>query len=175
MRDVFIKLRVKYSIYRLRLKILVAKITGPFQILIAGIKRYWDLRKIEKESQDRWERYVKIRELERKDELEVKREQFYLLKTQLIGAFFRTSICARNCASLQEQPHEIDNSPKEFQKNKEELVNLLEKVCDYDEITFDEKIKAGIIAWEFEKFETQEELNNWAKSFSEYICTLDII
>lgn len=175
MRDVFIKLRVKYSIWRLRLKIFGAKITEPFQIAVTCIKRYWALRKIDKESKDRWERHVKIRELEGENELVLKREQFHLLKTQIIGAFFRTSICSVSCTELQEQPNEIDNSRKEFQKNKEELVSLLEKLCGYDEITFDEKIKSGIIAWEFGKFETQEELNNWVKSFSEYICTLDII
>ena len=175
MRDVFIKLRVKFSIYRLRLKILKSKITKPFQVAIAFIKRYWALRKIDKESEDRWERHVKIRKLERKDELVLKREQFHLLKTQLIGAFFRTSICAVSCASLQEQNNEVDNSRKEFQKNKEELVSLLEKLCGYDEITFDEKIKSGIITWEFGNFKTQEELITWVKSFSEYICTLDII
>ncbi len=175
MRDVFIKLRIKCSICRLRLKIFWSKITEPFQIAIACIKRYLELRKIDKESKDRWERHVKIRELEGKGELELRRSQFYLLKTQLIGAFFRTSICAGCCAGLQEQPNEVDNSRKEFQKNKEELVSLLEKLCDYDEITFDEKIKFGIITWDFEKFKTQEELTNWAKSFSEYICTVDII
>ncbi len=175
MRDVFMKLRVKYSICRLRLKIFWANITEPFQRAIAFLKRYLALRKIDKESKDGWERYVKRRELVRKDELAVRREQFYLLKTQLIGAFFRTSICAVGCAELKEQSTEFDNSQKEFQKNKEELVSLLEKLCDYDEITLDEKIKSGIIAWEFGKFETQEELTNWGKSFSEYICTLDIV
>ncbi len=175
MRDAFMKLRVKCSICRLRLKIFWSKITKPFQIASAFIKRYWALRKIDKHSNDVWERHVKRRELVRRDELMLRREQFCLLKTQLIGAFFRTSICAECCARLQEQPNEIDNSQKEFQKNKEELVSLLEKLCDYDEITFDEKIKSGIIAWEFGKFETQKELTNWVKSFSEYICTLDII
>ena len=171
MRDVFIKLRAQCFICRLHLKSLVAKITSPFQIAIECIKRYWALRKIDKESDDGWEKHVKRRELERKDELALRREQFHHLKIQLIGAFFRTSICA----GLQEQPNEVDDSRKEFQKNKEELVSLLEKLCDYDEITFDETIKSGIISWEFGKFETQEELTNWVKSFSEYICTLDII
>lgn len=171
MRDVFIKLRAKCFIFRLRLKNLVAKITEPFQIAIECIKHYWALRKIDKESNDGWEKYVKRRELERKDELNLRREQFHHLKIQLIGAFFRTSICA----GLQEQPNEVDDSQKEFQKNKEELVGLLEKICDYDEITFDEKLKSGIISWEFGEFETQEELTNWVKSFSEYICFLDII
>ena len=99
MKDVFIKLRAKCFICRLRLKNLVAKITAPFQIAIVCIKRYWALRKIDKESNDGWEKHVKRRELERKDELALRREQFHYLKIQLIGAFFRTSICA----GLQEQ------------------------------------------------------------------------
>jgi len=175
MRDVFIKLRGKFFICRLQLKIFCSKITEPFQAAIARIKLYLELRKIDKESKDRWERHVKIREIDGKNELKFRRNQFNLLKTQLIGVFFRTCICAGCHAGLQEQPNEVDNFRKEFQKNKEELVGLLEKLCNYDEITFDEEIKSGIVSWEFGKFKTQEELTNWEKSFSEYICTLDII
>ena len=176
MRDVFIKLRIKCSICRLRLKFLKAKILEPFLLVLACINRYWALRKINKESKDdRWERYVKIKKLERSDELAIKREQFQVLKTQVIGAFYRTSICTVIYIELQEQSDEIDNSQKDFQKNKEELVNLLEKFCDYDEIIFDEKIKSGIIGWDLEKFKTQDDLNNWTKSFTEYIGTLDIV
>lgn len=171
MGDVFIKFRTKCFIGRLLLKNLMAKITAPFQLALECIKRYWALRKISKETEDIWERHVKRRELEKKDELALRREQFYLLKTHLIVAFFRTSIYA----GLQEQPNEFDNSQKEFKKNKEELVGLLENLCNYHEIAFDETIKSGIISWEFGKFETQEELTNWVKIFSEYICTLDII
>lgn len=175
MRNVFARLRVKCFICRLRLKNFCFKITEPFQIVNECIKRYCVLRKIDQESNGGWERYVKRKELERKDELALRREQFYLLKTQLIGSFFRTGICATSCSKMKEQSNELDNSHKEFLRNKEELVSLLEKFCHYDEITFDEKIKSEIISWEFGKFETQEELNIWAKSFSEYIHTLDII
>jgi len=175
MKDVFIKLRMGFFIFRLLLMSLVAKIKAPFQIAIELTKRYLALRKIDKESKDGWERYVKRRELERKDELALRREQFQLLKIQLIGAFFRTGIFARICVALQEQPNEVDDPRKDFQTNKEELVALLEKLCNYDEITFDEKIKSAIISWDFETFETQEELTNWGNSFSKYICTLDIV
>lgn len=175
MKDVFIKLRVKCYICHLRLKILVDKITKPFQVVFACIQRYWVLRRIDKESQTRWERHIKIKELEGKDELSLKIEQFHLLRTQLIGAFFRCIICAGSFVILQEQPNDVDNSRKEFQKNKEELVSLLEKLCDHYEIAFDEKINSEILAWEFGMFETQEELNKWVIMFSEYICTLEII
>lgn len=161
MKDELIKLRVKCH---LRLKIFWSEITEPFQIAIECIKHYLALRKIDKESNDGWERYVKRRELERKDE-------FHLLKTQLIAAFLRT-ICAGSSAGLKEGPDEVDNSRKEFQKNKEELMALLEKICDYDEIIFDEKIKSEIISWKFETFEMQEEISDLIKEFLEYICTL---
>lgn len=76
---------------------------------------------------------------------------------------------------MQKQPNEVENSRKEFQKNKEELINIVEQLSDYDEITFDENIKSEIIAWEFGKFERQEKLTDWKKSFVEYIRNLDII
>ena len=176
MRDVFIKLRIKCSICRLRLKFLKTKILEPFLLVFAFIKRCCALIKIDKENKnDRWERYVKIKKLERSDEIAIKREEFQILKTQVIGAFYRTSICTVMYIELQEQINEIDNSRKDFQKNKEELVILLEKFGDYDEIVFDEKIKSGIIDWELETFKTQEDLNNWSKSFADYICSLNII
>ena len=64
---------------------------------------------------------------------------------------------------------------KIFKNKKEELICLLEKLCNYQEINFDENIKSEIISWELGKFETQEALSDWSKRFSEYICTLDII
>lgn len=174
MRDVFFNLRVKCFSYRLRLENFWTKITKPFQIAFACIKRYLDLGKIEKESEGRWERHVKIQELKNQDELEVRKSHFSSLKIQIICTFFRTS-CAGSRDELQKQPNEVETSRKEFQKNKEELINLVEQLSDYDEITFDENIKSEIIAWEFGKFERQEKLTDWEKSFVEYIRNLDII
>lgn len=163
-----------YDIYLLCLENFWTKITKPFQIAFACIKRYLDLGKIEKESEGRWERHVKIQELKNQDELEVRKSHFSSLKFQIICTFFRTS-CAGSRDELQKQPNEVENSRKEFQKNKEELINLVEQLSDYDEITFDENIKSEIIAWEFGKFERQEKLTDWEKSFVEYIRNLDII
>lgn len=177
MKDVFKKLRGTCSICWLDLKILWCKVRPqPFQIASACIKRYFELRKIDKESKDGWEKHIKIKELEGNDKLELRRTQFDALKIQLISAFLKTSIYAESCDRLKELTNEVvEDSRKEFQKNKEELVSLLEKFCEYEEITFDEKMKSGIISWEFVKFETQEELIKWIESFSKYICTLDII
>lgn len=170
MRDVFIKLRMKCLIIGLRFKNSISKITKPFQIFIELIKRYWTLRKIHKESNNGWEEHLKLRELERKDELAQRKNQFRLLKIQFIGVFFRTAICSE----LPEQLNEVDDYPQKFQENKEELISLLEKLCDYDEINFDAEIKSAIISWDFGKFKTKEQLANWMKIFSDYICTLDI-
>ena len=163
-----------YDIYLLCLENFWTKITKPFQIAFACIKRYLDLGKIEKESEGRWERHVKIQELKNQDEFEVRKSHFLSLKFQIICTFLRTS-CAGSRDELQKQPNEVENSRKEFQKNKEELINIVEQLSDYDEITFDENIKSEIIAWEFGKFERQEKLTDWEKSFVEYIRNLDII
>ena len=94
MKDVFMKLRIKLFVCFLHLKFFCFEITKPFRIAISCIERYLVLRKIDKESENGWERHVKIRELDEKDELEIKRGQFQILKTHIIGAFFRTCICA---------------------------------------------------------------------------------
>jgi hypothetical protein len=94
MRDVITKLRMICAIWRLRLKFFWAEITTPFQIAAKCAKRYSELRKIDKESEDRWERHVKLSELKQQDELELRRSQFFLKKTQIVGTFFRTSMNA---------------------------------------------------------------------------------
>ena len=94
MKDVFMKLRIKLFVCFLHLKFFCFEITKPFRIAISCIERYLVLWKIDKESENGWERHVKIRELDEKDELEIKRGQFQILKTHIIGAFFRTCICA---------------------------------------------------------------------------------
>ncbi len=171
MKDVFMKLRIKLFVCFLHLKFFCFEITKPFRIAISCIERYLVLRKIDKESENGWERHVKIRELDEKDELEIKRGQFQILKTHIIGAFFRTCICA----GAQILDSETNKYQQDFQDKKEELICLLEKLCNYQEINFDENIKSEIISWELGKFETQEALSDWSKRFSEYICTLDII
>ena len=83
MKDVFMKLRIKLFVCFLHLKFFCFEITKPFRIAISCIERYLVLRKIDKESENGWERHVKIRELDEKDELEIKRGQFQILKYKI--------------------------------------------------------------------------------------------
>ncbi len=67
MKDVFMKLRIKLFVCFLHLKFFfVLKLQKPFRIAISCIERYLVLRKIDKESENGWERHVKIRELDEK-------------------------------------------------------------------------------------------------------------
>ena len=175
MRDVITKLRMMCSIWRLRLRIFWSEITVPFKVTAKCAKRYSELRKIDKESEDRWERHVKMSELKQKDELELRRSQFFLKKTQIVGAFFRTSMNAGCFLQFQETPNDVELYKQEFQRKKEELVSLVNDLEEYDEITFDEGIMGEIVVWEFEQYKTEEEMNDWIKRFVEYILTLDII
>ena len=70
----------------------------------------------------------------------------------------------------------IDPSKLEvkFQKNKQELDGLIDELKKYVEIEFDSEIEMKIRNWELETFETEAELTDWQKNFSEYIGTLDI-
>lgn len=175
MGDMMAKLRMKFSIWRLRLKFFWTEITTPFRIAAAYAKRYSELKKIDEESEDRWERHVKRRELEQKDELELRRSQFFLKKTQVIGAFFRTSMNVSCYFQFQENPTDIESYRAEFLEKKAELVRLVNELDEYSEIAFDEELKKTITDWKFEQFETQEEMAAWLKRFAEYIQTLDII
>ena len=80
MKDVFMKLRIKLFVCFLHLKFFCFEITKPFRIAISCIERYLVLRKIDKESENGWERHVKIRELDEKDELVLFLEPVYVLE-----------------------------------------------------------------------------------------------
>lgn len=183
MKKVLSKLRISCYILKLRLLILGAKITEPFKIIVLGFKRYMLLRKIDKESQDNWEKHVKIREIENTDEFNLRRQQFFVLKAQFIGAFFMTSMFAGFYAVSQENPNEVDDEflsriegyREDFKNNKAELIKVMNGIKDYDEITFDEKLEAEIITWEFEDYKTTEEITNMEKRFADYIKTLDLV
>lgn len=175
MKEIITKLRMMCSIWRLRLKLFWDEITAPFRFAAKYAERYSELKKIDNESEDRWERHVKLTELKQKDELELRRSQFFLKKTQVIGSFFRTSMNAECFLQSQENSTDLEACKQEFLRKKEELVSLLTELEAYDEIAFDEEIKSGILQWEFEQYKTQEEINVWIKRFAEYISTVDII
>ena len=175
MKEIITKLRMMCSIWRLRLKLFWAEITAPFRFAAKYAERYSELKKIDEESEDRWERHVKLTELKQKDELELRRSQFFLKKTQVIGSFFRTAMNAECFLQFQENPNDVEACKQEFLRKKEELVSLVTELEVYDESAFDEEIKSGILEWEFEQYKTQDEINAWIKSFAEYISTLDII
>lgn len=172
MKNVLIKLRSISLICCCYLRIFWTKVTLPFRIPIIYIKRYCAISKIYKESNDGWERHVKIREMDKKDELALEEAKS---KTLFISTFSRTSMSAGKFIELQGQYSEAINAQQEFQRNKEELVERLEQLCDCEEINFDEGIKSEIIAWKFETYKTQEELLDWVMRFFEYVYTLDNI
>ena len=183
MKNVLSKLRIGCFILKMHLLIWWSKITDPFKIVVWGFKRYMLLRKIDKESQDNWERYVKIRKIESKDEFDLRRQQFFSLKVQFICTFFRTSMLAGFYALSQEHPNEVDDEflskidgyRDDFKKEKAELIRVVNEIKSYDEITFDEEMESKIIAWEFEDYKTTEEISEMEKRFANYINTLDLV
>lgn len=177
MKDLFAKLRMYGLVWRFRLKLFWSQITTPFLLIAKSIERYKLLRKIDKESENGWERHVKLAELKQKDELELRRSQFYLEKVQVICAFFKTSCCIeyRQMPEAHVQPDFMESAREEFIKNKDELIDAIRKLEEYEEVTFDEGIKFEILAWEFGQFKTEDELTDWSHRFSDYICALDII
>ena len=113
-------------IFNMRIRKLWFNITKPFRVAYEMIKRYNELRKIDLESKDGWERYLRKKELENKDKLELRRAEFFSLKTKIIGAYFMTSMSEIVFIVTNEHPEEvieesrIESSKAEFLKNKQE-------------------------------------------------------
>lgn len=181
MRNVLSKLRINMMIFNMHIRNLWFNITKPFRVAYEMIKRYNELRKIDLESKDGWERHLRKKELENKDKLELRRTEFFCLKAKIIGAFFMTSMSEIVFVVSKEHPEEViekshlESSKEEFVKNKRELCSLIDELKRYDEISFDSEIDMKIRSWEYEDFETEAELNSWQTKFSEYFSTLDII
>ena len=84
MRDVLSKWRINMIIFNMCIRNLWFNITKPFRVAYEMIKRYNELRKIDLESKDRWDRYLRKKELENKDKLELRRAEFFSLKAKII-------------------------------------------------------------------------------------------
>ena len=83
MKNVFYKNRIRLMALKLRLLYIVSKITMPFRLTKKLIDRFLLLNKIEKESEDGWERHIKLKEVENQDEFELARTQFNILTSFL--------------------------------------------------------------------------------------------
>lgn len=174
MKGVLLKLRAKFYILILRSKIFWSKITAPFRIRTACIKRYCVLKKIDANSNDVWEKHAQRLQLQGADELRLKKVQFDCLIAQLTNAFLKTTQSTGKPKDVQKESNELDCSIEEFEENKKALLDLIAKVDAYEEINFDEDIKAQIISWNFKRFETQNDLGIWVISFMRYVSDLTI-
>lgn len=172
MKGVLLKLRAKFYILILRLKIFWSKITAPFRICAACVKRYCVLKKIDENLNDVWEKHVQRLQLQEADELQLKKVQFDCLIAQLTNAFLKTTLSTGKPEDVQKESDELDCSREDFEQNKKALLDLIAKVDAYEEINFDKNIKAQIISWEFKRFETQDDLGIWVISFMRYMSDI---
>ncbi len=182
MKNLLGKLRISACILKMRLEIFWSNITAPFKIFIACCKRYLLIRKIYKESEDGWERHVKLRELENQDNFKLRRQEFFILKAQLIGGIFRTGMSASFYILLPEDSNsaldyesKLAEEKNSFEKEKAELIELLSKLDNFSEIKFDEELKAEILAWEIDTYKSTEEIRILEEKFANHLQTLDLV
>ena len=182
MKNVLSKLRVFTFVLKLRLLICWDFLTKPFRIWYFVIKRYLQYRKIDKESATRWEAHIKKRELENQDEFKARRSEFFCLKAQFLGALFRTCIESSFYAVTQEAPDEVDSEflakmdeyQQNFEKEKKEVIELLEKISEFQEIDFDSNLKDSIVGWNFNSFDKCDSITEFEQKIAEYLQSLDI-
>ncbi len=181
MRDVLNKLRLNIMLFYARIISLWFYIINPFIVAYEIVKHYYELLKIDLESENGWENYFRKKELENNDNLELRRAEFLNLKAKIVCAYFMTSMSKIVFIASKEHPEEvieetrIESLKAEFVKSKQELCRLINKLQRYDEISFDSEIDMKIRNWEFDDFETKAELTAWQTKFSDYFSTLDII
>lgn len=181
MKDVLSKLRLKMIFFSMRIKNSWFNTTKPFKIAYERIKIHKELKKINLESKDNWDRYVREKELENKYKLDLRIAEFSSFKTNILITFIRTCVSETVFIVSNEHPEEvieessIESSKSEFLKNKQELCSLIDELKKYNEISFNPEIDMQIRSWEFEDFKTKAELTYWERKFYEYFLALNII
>ena len=126
--------------------------------------------------------HLKKRELENQDEFKARRSEFFCLKAQFLGALFRTCIESSFYAVTQEAPDEVDSEflakmdeyQQNFEKEKKELIELLEKISEFQEIDFDSNLKDSIVGWKFNSFDKCDSITEFEQKIAEYLQSLDI-
>ena len=177
MKNVFYKNRIRLMALKLRLLYIGSKITMPFRLTKKLIDRFLLLNKIEKESEDGWERHVKLKEVENQDEFELARTQFYILKTHTYGAIFKTCFSAGiYTMSKSISKENLEHLPDEFNSSKEELLKL---IADFNEyaiygIQFDSALLEQIKTWEIDDLKDQKEFFDWQEKLYSYIENLKL-
>ena len=170
MKDVSVKL----LILRLKVQYLLWKIAMPFQVIFKLIERYFVLRKIDKSSQNNWERYLKIQELKAQDELHLQKGNLGVLKAQIIGAFSRVSIVAMFAPYIEANTPVEEMKKREFKENKSTLLTLIKGLEDY-KISLPEKIMTELNNWEFDTYSTNEALLEWSERFLSTINSMELV
>ncbi len=178
--NVLIKLRCFFLFLGMRLKMFWASIVMPFKIAYGILKRCGQLIAIDKEPTSNWEKYIKRKDLENQDMLELRRSEFFSLKVKITGAFVRTTAPVMIVITLKKREKGIDEETiktkqKEFMKSKDELFELLDSMRFYPEVPFRKDFEEKVSNWQFDDFKTSPEIEAWQKEFTEYIASLDII
>lgn len=181
MRNVLSKVRWKVKNFNVHIRILWFEITKPFRVAYNMTKHKRELKKIDEEYENGWDRYMKKKELENKDNLEAKQMDFALLKAEILITHFKMITSELVFVISKEYPEKtieegcIEFSKEEFLKNKKDLCCLINEIKTHYEISFDSEIEMKIKNWTYEEFETREELTSWKDSFSNYLSTLNVI
>ena len=170
MKDVSVKL----LILRLKVQYLLWKIAMPFQVIFKLIERYFVLHKIDKSSQNNWERYLKIQELKAQDELHLQKGNLGVLKEQIIGAFCRVTIVATYSLCIEANNLLEEMKKKDFQGKKSTLLELIKGLEDY-KLGLPEKIMAELNNWEFDTYSTNEALLEWSERFLSSINSIELV
>lgn len=177
MKNVFYKNRIRLMALKLRLLYIGSKITMPFRLTKKLIDRFLLLNKIEKESEDGWERHVKLKEVENQDEFELARTQFSILKTHTYGAIFKTCFSAGVYTMSESISKEnLEHLPEEFKSAKQEFLKL---IADFNEyaiygIQFDSALLEQIKTWEIDDLKDQQEFFDWQEKLYSYIENLKL-
>lgn len=170
--EIFFKLRVTRFISKLYLESLIDKITKPFRKIWIRLDIYLQYRKVEKEFDDSWEKYLEYKKLEQKNEQELRIAQVKSFGIELICELVKTSKYTSVYVEEEWTDEQIEDLRKEFQKNKENLLSIIKKYCDYN-VKINPEVESEISNWEFESFQTIEDVNGYLQNLTRDI--IDIV
>lgn len=130
------------------------------------IQAKWNAFKLYRDYPDRWDRYVRLKEIESETREMAKKQDIAIARSNFLGAFFRIDICWMLAIKTERPKEEHDKNAAEFQQARGDLIVAI-KELERNGISISEELKSCLLKTPIDKFRTLEEWDVFTKGLNE--------
>ena len=145
------------AVYR---KIWFGNLKGKVKMILTKplipIQAVWDTFKLYRDYPDKWDRYVRLKEIENENLEMAKKENIAIARSNFAFAVFRLNICWMVAVHI--RPDEEQKNVAEFQQARKELDESI-KELERNGIHIPEELKSELLETPIDQFNNLEELD----------------